>query len=131
MIVIISTSARLLQINRPFGFDIGLFRLIDVSSGECIVVQKLLLILGFGRRLTTEYRVLTSSWYSAEPSSRTEYRFSPKNYQAPQYHVKCLQKRWRLFGSEQDFVVRNRWSERREWRDRLLSAVFGCFRHPP
>ena len=28
--------------------------------------------------LTTEYRVLPSTWYSAESSSRTEYWFSPK-----------------------------------------------------
>jgi len=36
-------------------------------------------ILGIGRLVTTEYRVLPRSWYSAEPSSRTEYRFSPSS----------------------------------------------------
>src|SRR6218665_1770495 len=34
-------------------------------------------ILGIGRFVTTEYRVLPSIRYSAEPSNRTEYRFSP------------------------------------------------------
>ena len=33
------------------------FRLIDVSSGECIVVQKSILIPGFVRFVTAEYRV--------------------------------------------------------------------------
>jgi len=33
---------------------------------------KLFLILGIGRLVTTEYRVLPSIWYSAEPSNRTE-----------------------------------------------------------
>jgi len=36
-----------------------------------------LLILGFGRLVTTEYRVLPSIWYSAEPSSQSDYWFSP------------------------------------------------------
>jgi len=35
------------------------------------------LILGIGRLVTTEYRVLPSIRYSAKPSNRTEYRFSP------------------------------------------------------
>jgi len=37
MIVIITTSATLLQINRFLSFDIGLFRLIDLSSGELLL----------------------------------------------------------------------------------------------
>ena len=32
--------------------------------------------------LTTEYRVLPNIRYSAEPSNRTEYRFSPTFYQS-------------------------------------------------
>src|SRR6218665_1983872 len=36
--------------------------------------NKITLILGFGRLVATEYR------YSAEPSSRTDYRFSPTDY---------------------------------------------------
>jgi len=39
--------------------------------------KKKFLILGIGRLVTTEYRVLPSIRYSAEPSNRTEYRFSP------------------------------------------------------
>jgi len=30
--------------------------------------------------LTTEYQVLPSTWYSAEPSSRTYYPFSPAGH---------------------------------------------------
>src|SRR6218665_4049422 len=39
--------------------------------------KKNFLILGIGRLVTTEYRVLPNVKYSAEPSNRTEYRFSP------------------------------------------------------
>src|SRR6218665_1349109 len=42
-------------------------------------VPNFFLILGIGRLVTTEYRVLPSIRYSAEPSNRTEYRFSPTN----------------------------------------------------
>jgi len=41
---------------------------------------KKILILGIGRLVTTEYRVLPSIRYLAEPSNRTEYRFSPIKY---------------------------------------------------
>src|SRR6218665_1783612 len=34
------------------------------------------LMLGVGRLVTTEYRVLPNIRYTAEPSNRTEYRFS-------------------------------------------------------
>src|SRR6218665_177590 len=43
---------------------------------NCCSKQKIL-ILGIGRLVRTEYRVLLSIRYSAEPSNRTEYRFSP------------------------------------------------------
>jgi len=43
---------------------------------QTVQLEKFLLILGFGRLETTEYRVLPSIWYSAEPGSRAEYRFS-------------------------------------------------------
>jgi len=36
-------------------------------------------ILGIGRLMRTEYRVLPSIRYPAEPSNRTEYRFSPNS----------------------------------------------------
>src|SRR6218665_2132796 len=39
--------------------------------------KKKILILGIGRHVTTKYRVLPNIRYSAEPSNRTEYRFSP------------------------------------------------------
>jgi len=44
-----------------------------------MLCKNFVLILGLGKLVTTEYRVLPSIWYSAEPSSRTEYRFSPSN----------------------------------------------------
>src|SRR6218665_1016875 len=42
-----------------------------------MLLKKINLILGIGRLVTTEYRVLPSIRYSTEPSNRTEYRFSP------------------------------------------------------
>ena len=47
-----------------------------------LLFKIVLTILGIGRLVATEYRVLPSSWYSAEPSNRTEYRFSPNLYSA-------------------------------------------------
>src|SRR6218665_72930 len=42
-----------------------------------LLFEKRFLILGIGRLVTTEYRIFPSIRYSAEPSNRTEYRFSP------------------------------------------------------
>src|SRR6218665_2125470 len=73
--IIITISAKLPQINRPLSFDTGQFRLINMSVNCC---SKFFLILGIGRLVMTEYRVLPSIRYLAEPSSRTDYRVSPK-----------------------------------------------------
>ena len=40
--------------------------------------EKKILVLSIGRLVSTEYRVLPIIRYLAEPSNRTEYRFSPK-----------------------------------------------------
>src|SRR6218665_1727848 len=45
--------------------------------------------LGIGRLATTEYRVLPSIRYSAKPSNRTEYRFSPTFLSILSYSVFC------------------------------------------
>src|SRR6218665_3159537 len=50
-----------------------------MSSQMNELLLKKNLILGIGRLVTTDYRVLPSIRYSAEPSNRTEYRFSPNN----------------------------------------------------
>src|SRR6218665_1390574 len=49
------------------------------------LLLKKILILVIGRVVTTEYRVLPSIRYSAEPSNRTEYRFSPTYYIGNKY----------------------------------------------
>ena len=76
MIVISTTSTRLLKINRPLSFDICYFRLIDVSSGEWIVVQKI--------SFNTRFRQACDDWVPSIVEylilGRTDYRISPNTH---------------------------------------------------
>jgi len=69
------------------------------------LLTKIFPILGIGKLVTTEYRVLPSSWYSAEPSSALKYLYSAT-------FLEALPTRVNVFNAEEgDFqVLADYWS---------------------